>query len=152
MLEFSEQRGSHDCLLACAAMLTGIERDLLEGLTGYLDPGEVFPLSDFFALMADRGFFPVPARPPLEVEPGTDGLKRYPGAAVELYRVIGMQIRIEGNPALIAVERFGGGLHALAWTGERLLDPGRPRAENPVKWHDYKILAIYPFTNKPMGG
>lgn len=152
IFDFSQQRGTRDCLICVAAMLTGEDRESLELQTCYLEPNEVFPLGAFFSLMANHGLFPVPARPPLEVEPGADGVRRYPGAAVEFCGAVGCHVPLEGNPALIAVERFGGGLHALAWDGERLLDPGRPRAENPVAWHGYKILAVYPFTDKPMGG
>lgn len=152
MLEFSEQRGTRDCLICVAAMLTGEDRESLEFQTCYLEPNTVFPLGDFFALMARYGLFPVPARPPLEVAPGEDGLRRYPGAAVEICGAVGCNVPLEGTPALIAVERFGGGLHALAWTGVSLLDPGLPREQNPAKWHSYKIVAIYPFTRNPMGG
>lgn len=153
LIDFSPQLGSHDCLLCVAAMLTGEDRKRLELETAYIEPStEFFPLSEFFAVLGRYGLWPVPALPPLEVEPGADGVKRYPGAAVEICAAVGCHVPLEGTPALIAVERFGGGLHALAWDGERLLDPGRPRAENPVAWHGYKILAVYPFTDKPMGG
>lgn len=152
MFEFSQQRGERDCLICCAAMLTGEDRDCLDLQTCYLDPNKGFPLGNFFALMANYGLFPVPSFPPMGVEPGADGVRRYPGAAVELCGAVGCRVPLEGTPALVTVERFGGGLHALAWTGGDLLDPGRNRAENPVNWNNYQILAVYPFTKKPFGG